>query len=197
MMVETFVGARLRDWAAQCVASPYGVMYSQVSDRNMITTHSRGGEAIEAALIGRLDLDPEQPGPALDQWLSGQVRDRDIEIYEDSPLQRLVFDDGQVVGAVVDTPEGAVALRARRNVVVATGRFRSNTGLLGLGPVSVHVCVVSQIASRFARVELLTQMPLADPALRVAPALVHRTHANLRKHPRAHSVLPRYRKLHG
>ena len=86
--VETFVGARLRDWAAQCLASPYGVIYSHVSNRNMTTMRSRVGGAIEAAIIGSIEPDPERPGLALADWLLTQACNRGIEVHAASPPQR-------------------------------------------------------------------------------------------------------------
>src|ERR1700687_1119416 len=166
---ETFVGARLRDWASQCLASPYGVLYSYVADRNMTMMRSRTGETIEAAIVGSVELDREHPGPALADWLVTQAWDRGIEVYAANPLQRLVFEDGQVVGAVVATPAGTFALRSRRGVVVATGGEPVNTTCPDYpftGDESVQVCMVSRAASRFARVELLTKQPFAEDSRR-------------------------------
>jgi hypothetical protein len=161
---ETFVGARLRDWATRCLASPYGVLYSYLADRNMTRMRSRTGEAIEAAVIGSVELDRELSGPALADWLFTQACDRGIGVYAANPLQRLVFEDGQVMGAVVATPAGTFAFRARRGVVVATGGDYANTAWPGYflsGDESVQVCMMSRPASRFGRVELLTKEPSA------------------------------------
>jgi len=158
--VETFVGARLRDWAAGCLASPYGVIYSHVSNRNMTTMRSRVGGAIEAAIIGSIEPDPERPGLALADWLFTQACDRGIEVHTASPPQRLVFEGGQVTGAVVTTTAGPRALRARHTVVMATGGNHLNTSSPRhslAGQSSVQVGLVSQTASRFGRLELLAK----------------------------------------
>jgi len=161
--VEPFFGARLQGWAAQCLASPYGVLYSAVSDRNMSPMRSRAGGTIEAAIIGSFEPDPELPGPALADWMSAQAKERGIEVHAASPLQRLVFEDGQVVGAVLATPAGPCAIRGRRGVVLGTGGNGSACppGYLPAGQTVMQVAVVSQTASRFGRVELLTKAPLA------------------------------------
>jgi hypothetical protein len=162
---ETFVGARLRDWGARCLASPHGVVYSQVSDRNMTTMRSSSGEAIEVAVIGSIEPDSHGTGPALADWLRAHARDRGIEVQAASSLQRLVFEDGKVVGAVVATPAGDRALRARRGVIMATGEDDGRTTSLGsalAGHATVQVCIVSRIASRFGRVELLTERAAAE-----------------------------------
>ncbi len=30
--IEPFFGSRLRDWSVRCIASPFGVIYSQIPD---------------------------------------------------------------------------------------------------------------------------------------------------------------------
>jgi choline dehydrogenase-like flavoprotein len=161
--VETFFGARLGGWAAQCLASPYGVLYTAVSDRNMSPMRSRAGGTIEAAIIGSFELDPELPGSALADWMSAQAKERGIEVHAASPLRRLVFEDGQVVGAVLATPAGPCAIRGRRGVVLGTG---GNVPAcpprhLPAGQTTMQVAVVSQTASRFGRLELLATASLA------------------------------------
>jgi hypothetical protein len=157
---EKFVGARLRDWGARCLASPHGVIFSHVSDRNMATMRCSSGEAIEVAMIGSVEPDPDGTGPALADWLGAAAHDRGIEVQAASSLQRLVFENGQVVGAVVATPAGDLALRARRGVIMATGGDDGRTTSLGsslAGDATVRVGIVSRTASRFGRVELLTE----------------------------------------
>jgi hypothetical protein len=154
-VVPTFVGARLRDWATECLASPYGVLYSDVSDPSMTTVRAKSGETLEAAVIGAFDADT-----ALNDWLIIQARDRGIDSYPASQLVRLVFVDGQVAGAVIDTAEGQFALGARYGVVMATAGFERD----GATPrpsipleAPVQVCMVRQPASRFGRLEFLTR----------------------------------------
>ena len=56
--VAPFVGARLRDWAARCLASPYGFVYTRVSDWQSTTLQTADGEALEVAEIGSMTPDP-------------------------------------------------------------------------------------------------------------------------------------------
>ncbi len=104
--IEPFVGSRLRDWAASCLASPYGFLYSRVCERNAVTMRSSRGETFEVAAIGSIELGPDLPKVVLADWLSARARDRGIEVCTDSPLRRLVFEGGRVLGAVLDTPSG-------------------------------------------------------------------------------------------
>jgi hypothetical protein len=157
--IETFVGARLRDWAFRCVASPYGVVHTHVDDRHTTTMRCSSGDAVEVAVIGSYQPDPAQGASALGGWLHTQADDRGIEVHGDSPLQRLVFEDGRVVGAAISTPTGVRTVRARRGVVVATGGYPPDT----IWPVEavassepLQVAMVTRNASRFARLELLT-----------------------------------------
>jgi hypothetical protein len=154
----TFMGSRLKDWASSCLESPYGVLFSRVSDRNMVPAYTDAGESIEVAVIGSLELDPAQPGTALTEWLMNSARERNIQIRQASSLKRLVFEGGQVVGAVIADRNGERAVRARRGVVMATGgngvQTASPSGR-NLGGERVEVALVSRPASRFAEVELL------------------------------------------
>lgn len=164
--VEPFVGARLGDWAADCVVASHGVLYSHVTDRNMTTMRSSGGEKFEAAVVGALGPDVSGGGWAIDDWLAAQARSRGISVHTNSCLERLVFDDGRVVGAVMMTPDGVCAVSARRGVVVATAGHGGGTVAAPIpADTSVQVCVVSKTASRFGRVELLARPRVAGRAV--------------------------------
>ncbi len=155
-IVEPFVGARLAGWAADCVIASHGVLYSHVTCRNMTTMRSSGGEKFEAAVVGWVEPHVLRDGWAMDHWMSAQARSRGIDIQEDSSLERLVFEDGRVVGAVVMTQDGICAVSARHGVVVATGSSGAVAGRLP-EETPVQVGVVSKTASRFGRVELLAR----------------------------------------
>jgi FAD binding domain len=158
--VEPFVGSRLRDWAAGCLASPFGFVYSRVSERRAVTMRSSRGESFEVAAIGLIDVGPDLPKVILSDWLSDQARDRGIDVWKDSPLQRIVFCDGRVLGAVLDTPSGPRAVRARHGVLVSIGGPDPCTAC-DVGETStLQVSLVRQAPSRFGRVELLTTEPL-------------------------------------
>ena len=177
--VEPFSGARLAAWSADCIVAPHGVFYSYVAHRDMTTLHSATGEKVEVAVVGSVEpgVGPEW---CLDEWLSAQARDRGIEARQDSTLDRLVFENGQVVGAVLATPDGRCAVSAARGVVVATsGGATAGGGVAHRipGDDPVQVGVVSKPASRFARVELLTPVR-AD----IRPSPTPANHGRLRSH---------------
>jgi hypothetical protein len=161
--VAPFVGARLRDWAAGCLASPYGVIYSRVSERNAVTMRSSSGEAFEYASVGTIELGPDLRQLSLDDWLAAQAADRGVEVSASTSLQRIVFEDGQVIGAVLDTPSGTCAVRTRRGVSVSTGGCDLDAAAPAYSDdhVRLQVCLVRQTPSRFGRIELLSSRPLS------------------------------------
>ena len=101
------------------------------------------------------------------EWLTAQARDRGIGVHPGSSLQRIVFEDGAVLGAVFSTPDGPLAIRARHGVTVATGGPQTSAAAqyqLPTGDTALRVCLVGQTASRFGRVELLTSEPFRQSA---------------------------------
>lgn len=198
--LEPFFGARLKDWAARCLVSPYGFMYSRVSDRGTTTMRTRGGEAIEVTVVGSIEPDTEiGAGSALTEWLNAQAYERDLPVSRACPLQRIVFEEGDVVGAVFATPDGPLAVRARRGVTVATGGLQMNAAtpppnLADHGP--MQVCLVSQTASRFGRVELLTTEPAMAKARSAYCATNRQLHQSLHDIRPAHSQGRCGRKVH-
>jgi hypothetical protein len=164
--VAPFVGARLREWAACCLASPYGFLYTRVSDRQTTTLHTADGEAIEAIEIGTMSPETGNVSGSVHEWLTAQAYDRRVRVHPDTSLRRIVFEDGAVLGAVFSTPEGPLAVRARHGVAVATGGSQISSSAYQLGDTDnpLRVCLVGQTASRFGRVELLTSESVARSA---------------------------------
>src|ERR1700754_1793756 len=119
--VAPFVGARLRDWAARCLVSPYGYLYTRVSDWQSTTLRTVDGESVEVAEIGPITPDPANIGGSVLDWLTAAARDRHVEVHQATSLQRIVFEDGDAVGAEFATPDGLLAVRARHGVTVASG----------------------------------------------------------------------------
>jgi succinate dehydrogenase/fumarate reductase flavoprotein subunit len=62
-------------------------------------------------------------GVALIARLMKSADDLGVQIRVSSPATRLLTDDGAVTGAVLDTPNGPVTVRAGRGVVLAAGGF--------------------------------------------------------------------------
>lgn len=78
-------------------------------------SHSRGTRLLMGnAMVGQLLL---------------SLRQRDVPIWFDSPLKEILGEAGQVVGAVIETPEGPRRIRARKGVVLATGGIGWNKDL--------------------------------------------------------------------
>ena len=187
--VAPFVGARLRDWAARCLVSPYGYLYTRVSDWQSKTLRTVDGESLEVAEIGSITPDLANIGGSVLDWLTAAARDRRIEVHQVTSLQRIVFEDGDAVGAEFATPDGPLAVRARRGVTVLSGgpqvTMAAGQPLRADDP-TLRVCLVGQIASRFGRVELLTSEPLAmraasacRPVNRHLRDNLHETHSHL------------------
>ncbi|MFY0633813.1 MAG: FAD-dependent oxidoreductase [Vannielia sp.] len=62
-------------------------------------------------------------GNALVARLLRSALDLGVTFVESAPAQRLLSEDGRVVGAMLDTPAGPVTVRAARGAVLATGGF--------------------------------------------------------------------------
>jgi hypothetical protein len=183
LTVAPFYGARLREWAARCLASPYGFLHTRLSDWWTTTLHTVGGEPIEVAEIGSMTTDPDDIGGSLLDWLTVQAHDRGIQLTPDCALQRIVFEEGEAVGAVFATPDGSLAIRARYGVTVATGP-RADAApphQWTEGSSDLRVCLVTRFASRFGRVELLTSGPPATQSASSCRPDNRQLRANLRE----------------
>ncbi|MGV0741840.1 FAD-binding protein [Mycolicibacterium sp. XJ870] len=188
--IETFYGARLRDWTAGCLASPYGMLYTRLADRGATPMKTCSGEEIEVNVLG--ELEPENgvsAASAVNEWLAAQIRERDIHISAGSTLERIVFEEGQVVGAVITTAEGPFALRARHGVAVSTGNQDAVPDAAGHRFAEqgqpLQVCLVGHSASRFVRVELVAIE--GKPESRSQYCQSNRVREGLRESSRSHS----------
>jgi hypothetical protein len=179
LTVAPFYGAKLREWTARCLASPYGFLHTRLSDWWTTTLHTLDGETIEVAEIGSMTTDPDNGG--LLDWLGAQARDRGIEIQPDCALHRIVFEDGDAVGAVFATPDGPLAVHARYGVTVTTGSptAAAPPHHVATAGAPMRVCLVSRYASRFGRVELLTSQPPATESAAACGSGSRPLHVNL------------------
>ncbi|HEX2285411.1 MAG TPA: FAD-binding protein [Mycobacterium sp.] len=199
LTVAPFVGSRLRDWAARCVASSYGYLYTRLSDWHSTTLHTSDGDVIEVAEIGSITPDPDNVGGSVLDWLTAQAHDRNIVVQPNSSLQRIVFEDGKAVGAVFATSEGTLAVRARHGVTVASGGPHVDGAVsysLPAGDTALRVCLVGQHASRFGRLELLTSEPLTHCVATNCRPVNRQLHVNMHE-TYAHSQTWRCRKIQG
>ncbi|BBZ27658.1 hypothetical protein MMAD_19530 [Mycolicibacterium madagascariense] len=161
--VEPFFGSRLNSWAEQCITSPYGLMYTSMRDWSTTTMRSGNGESIEVCSVGAIDWAPGFGERDLHQWLAAQADDRDIEVQRSTTLDRIVFEEGVIVGIVLSTPNGPWAVRTRAGICLAPAdQDGDESGAVDLGASDrLHVCLVGRTASRYGRVELLATEPAA------------------------------------
>ena len=155
--IEPFFGSQLRVWSARCVASPFGVVYSQVPD-TMTSMRAASGETIRVATVGEYRPESTCPAFELAEWLLERARDRDLLGESGTTLQRLVFEGGQVAGAELSTPRGTRLVRATMGVALSIGPMPERADWpvqSDLPDGAAQVVVVSRTASRFGRVELL------------------------------------------
>lgn len=149
--VPPFDGGRLRRWAGECIASPSGYLYTRIDDWPSTQVQSADGDIVDVITA---DVPPSviaAPG-GLDAWLREQAEAHDVEARQVDAVDRLVFDDSTVVGVVFDTAEGALAVRVRHGVLLCGP---PGVGLQAATP-GGSVALVGRSASRFGRVELLT-----------------------------------------
>jgi hypothetical protein len=192
-VVMPFVGARLRDWAARCLVSPYGYLYTRVADWQSTTLRTVDGDSIEVSEIGSITPDAANVGGSVLDWLNAQALDRGIEVHHATSLERIVFEEGAVVGAEFTTPDGPLAVRARHGVTVAGGGPYAAlaTGQeLPVDDAELRLCLVGQTASRFGRVELLTSVPYAKSGASKCRSVSRRLFVNMHE---THSQLQTWR----
>ncbi len=192
-----FVGSRLREWAAECLAGPFGFLSTHLPELPARTVEASDGQLLEVFEIGSLTVDGDDTAGTVLDWLTATAAARGIEVHPDHALQRLVFEEDAAVGAVFTTPAGSVAVRSRHGVKVASAAARLAGNIGRSVPEGVHrVCLVGQRASRFGRLELLTSDRLSVPKSATCHAHGRRLHTNLRESYR-HSGSWRCGKLHG
>ncbi len=162
--VPPFHGNDMALWARDCLTSPYGLMFSRLSPLPMSEVRTPAGTSIRASAIAEIPC-ARRPGMTLRQWLRDMAKDRGVRIHGSSAVERLIFDDGQLVGAILETPDGIRHVRARRGVLLGTSNSMTDD-LLAMHPTSVlrngRLSLVSRKASRFARLELLTSVEHVD-----------------------------------
>lgn len=161
--IDTFDGAHLRDWAMQCIPAPTGYLYTRVTGWDTAAWHSDDGVRLAVGEIGAMAPDVGDVGGSVRSWLTAAAEDAGVSAHPSTVLQRLVFDEGVVVGAEFDTAEGPMTVRARHGVLLCRAVEPLVAPTLPPG-VEVRVALVGRIASRFGRVELLT----SDPAVAAA-----------------------------
>jgi hypothetical protein len=202
-VVEPFLGARLMEWAGQCLTSPYGMLNSSVFGWDGAHMRTADGEAIEVVSLGAIDWHHGLGEQALRDWMIDRAREREVEMLTGAVMERLVFEDGRVVGVVLSTGDGPLAVRARRGVTVGPLEHDSSTlGAALAGGEQRQVCLVGRTASRFGRVELLGSAAVeaanrpASKQMCPGPATASAFLLGLHEPRRSSSALRRYGKVH-
>jgi hypothetical protein len=151
-VIDTFEGARLGEFAAQCWASPLGVLYTDVYPPAALgATPMRTGAdlRIEAIAIGTC-----APDCAPAEWLAARALDDGIRPDRDVMWTRVVVEFGRVAGVELDTASGPVLVRAMGGVALPTARHPPERPAQP-GLPAAEVAIVGLAAGRFSRVELL------------------------------------------
>lgn len=135
-----FRGSGLRDWATACISSPYGLLFTTPAGPDPTPMPVGACDAVNAGA-----------------WLAGLAEDAGIMPDAGNSLEELVFVDGRVVGAVIDTGSQRREVGAVQGVVIATddsaGLPLLSEGQLACG--AAEIVVVTRAVSRFARLEVL------------------------------------------
>jgi hypothetical protein len=147
--LETFVGHQLRDFSARCLASPYGVMFTEVPDF-LTPMRTETGRSITAAILGRYrpPLAASLPAKAAECGLAAEDR-----------LVGLVVAGGRIAGAVLDTTSGRLLVGASAGIAISVGpppEEFPEPPEPDLGA-DLDVAVVGRRFGRFARIELFRQ----------------------------------------
>lgn len=155
-VIDTFVGAHLRDWAGQCGVTPFGVLYTDAFDIDTTLMRTDEGLYIEAAVVGDYPSDAERSGRALAQWLAAQAFEHDVQPDPDLTLQRLIIEYGRVAGAELHTDSGPLLVRALDGVALPLTSADADWPVRAdLGEAALEVAIIGRPAGRFGRVELL------------------------------------------
>ncbi len=148
--LEPFVGSRLRDWSARCLASPYGVMFTQVPD--MLTAmRDAAGEQVTAAVLGPYPPALAQGRIPLAQWLDEQADEYDLAVRH--TLGALVTAEGRIAGAVLDTSAGPWRVAATAGLAIAVGH--GAPAPVPPMPDGMEIAILGRPFGRFARLELV------------------------------------------
>jgi len=155
-VIDTFVGAHLHDWAAQCWATPFGVLYTDVFGIDTTRMRTDDGRQLDAVLLGTYVSDADRSGRALSEWLSEQAREHRVQPDPDVSLRRLITEFGRVAGAELATDSGPLLVRALGGVALPVASSDADWAIPSeLGDADFDIAIVGLPAARFGRVELL------------------------------------------
>lgn len=122
----------LGDWADKVAAR--STLLSLGADTTLKedeTARGRGGTPVSLEVLAERErAGVRVKGAALVGALLYTILERGGDVRVSTPAQRLVVDDGAVVGVVAEGPDGPVTIGARRGVILACGGFEWNTDMV-------------------------------------------------------------------
>jgi hypothetical protein len=154
-----FEGSRLPQWTAECIAASTGFLYTQVTDWTSEMMDCGAGDLVRVTEIGSMTVDLDDPVSSVVEWLTAEARERGVSPWPVRRFDRLVFEEGAVIGAIFSTDSGPLAIRAHHGVLVCS---KPNPAVDHVsrrlpGSPNLRVALIGKDASRFGRVELLTE----------------------------------------
>jgi hypothetical protein len=154
---EPFIGSRLGAWNATCLASPYGMLFSSVSGWRTARMRADDGQSLEVMRVGDVTAADVTGGFDAGGWLRSQAGDRGLEDHRFTDLERIVFDNGRLIGIELSTPDGVLAVGIRHGLALSSGEptleLPRTVDCAAAG--DLQLSIVGQAASRFLRIELL------------------------------------------
>lgn len=140
--LEPFVGERLRQWSADCLRSPFGVMLTQVPEL-LLPMRTQEGATITAAFLGEL------PDGDVLTWLAERAFEAGIPDAAHA-MSAMILEQGRVAGVELDD---GTRIAATGGLAFPVGAHELVPDLPGLGDCTV--AMVGRPAGRFAIVDLL------------------------------------------
>lgn len=148
--LEPFVGEHLRQWAAHCAQSPFGVMFTQVPDL-LVPMRTEDGESVTAASIGDFGSAKSQaPDDGLEGWLQQEAAEVDL-IGPENVVAAMVLEGGRVAGVHLD--DGSL-IASSGGLALPIGATAPH-GPIPLDADDLIVTILGRPAGRFATVDLL------------------------------------------
>jgi hypothetical protein len=185
--VAPFVGANLPEWNAKCLASQYGLLHTSLSGWRTKSVRASDGQLLEVHAVASIDSAELAGGCTISDWMLQKLRERDVDMREHSALERIVFEDGRVVGVVLATPDGPLRVGVRHGLSVSSRDpfvAPAEPLVAPSGPDGLQVSIVGQPASRFLRVELVDTVAAEFPVKPMCTASGRQLLAGLRVPPR-------------
>lgn len=125
--LEPFVGERLRQWSAECLADGPAVLVTDVPDHVLRPMRPDGGEVIVAAAVPH-----------------GEA----VAAEGDSVMASMIHEWGRIAGARIDGPSGSRLVRSEHGLALPVGPG-------GAAVPAAPLALVSRPAGRFARLQTL------------------------------------------